>query len=76
MLLTTAMMMRSRSFARNAELVRRLRMHDSADGAATSQRAIWKPNSLQAMSSDAPTLAEPKDILPLRKFILDWLGFY
>ena len=51
-------------------------MHDSTTGAATSKRVTWKPNSLQAMSSEAPAFAEPKDILPLRKHILDWLGFY
>jgi hypothetical protein len=28
------------------------------------------------MSSEAPALAEPKDILPFRKHIFDWLGFY
>jgi hypothetical protein len=28
------------------------------------------------MSSDAPPLTEPKDILLVRKYALDWLGFY
>jgi hypothetical protein len=51
-------------------------MHDSSPGAATSQRVTWKPNSLQAMFPEAPALAEPKDTLPLRKHIFDWLGFY
>jgi len=65
----------------NAELKRRLHMHDSTTGAATSKRVTWKPNSLQAMSSEAPAFAEPKDILSLRKqncqkHIFDWLGFY
>ena len=31
----------------NADLKRRLRMHDSTTGAATSKRVTWKPNSLQ-----------------------------
>ena len=53
----------------NADLKRRLRMHDSKTGAATSKHVTWKPNSLQAMSSEAPAFAEPKDILPLRKHI-------
>ena len=44
---------------RNAELVHRLRMH-SATGAATSKRATWTPNSLRAMSSDAPALANER----------------
>jgi hypothetical protein len=33
--------------AANADLTRRLRMHDSTTGAATSKRVTWKPNSLQ-----------------------------
>ena len=79
--LTKATMMKSRSFGQNAELKRRLHMHDSTTGAATSKRVTWKPNSLQAMSSEAPAFAEPKDILSLRKqncqkHIFDWLGFY
>jgi hypothetical protein len=58
----------------NAALQRRLRMHDST-GAATGKRVAWKPNSLQAMSSEAPALAEPKDICPFGNTSLIGLDF-
>jgi hypothetical protein len=28
------------------------------------------------MSSDAPSFTEPKDVVPVRKFALEWLGYY
>ena len=38
----------------NADLLRSLRLHRKT-GAATTKLSTWKPNSLHAMASDAPT---------------------
>jgi len=57
----------------NADLLRRLHRKT---GAATAKLSTWKPNSLQAMSSDAPSFTEPKDVVPVRQFALEWLGYY
>jgi hypothetical protein len=48
----------------------------AAGAAVASKRSTWNPGSLHPISSDAPPLAEPKDILLVRKYTLDWLGFY
>jgi hypothetical protein len=57
----------------NADLLRRLHRKT---GAATAKLSTWKPNSLHAMSSDAPSFTEPKDVVPVRQFALEWLGYY
>ena len=38
----------------NADLLRSLRLHRKT-GAATTKLSTWKPNSIHAMASDAPT---------------------
>ena len=57
----------------NADLLRRLHRKT---GAATAKLSTWKPGSLHAMSYDAPSFTEPKDVLLVRKSTLDWLGYY
>ena len=44
----------------NADLLRKLHREP---GAATAKLSTWKPNSLHAMSSDAPSFTEPKDVV-------------
>jgi hypothetical protein len=57
----------------NAELLRKLHRKT---GAATAKLSTWKPGSLHAMSSDAPSFTEPNDVAPVRKFALEWLGYH
>jgi len=57
----------------NAELLRKLQRKT---GAAAPTLSTWKPGSLHAMSYDAPSFTEPKDVLLVRKSTLDWLGYY
>jgi hypothetical protein len=57
----------------NADLLRKLHREP---GAATAKLSTWKPNSLHAMSSDAPSFTEPKDVVSVRQFALEWLGHY
>ena len=61
----------------NAGLKRRLRKYNSEStvGAAT-RLLIWKPQSLSPMPAHPPTVTKASDILALRKFLFDWLGYY
>jgi hypothetical protein len=59
----------------NAALKRRLHKYRSTVGAATRLLA-WKPNSLAPMPAHPPTVTKASDILALRKFLFDWLGYY
>ena len=59
----------------NADLKRRLRKYNSTVGAAT-RLLTWKPHSLAPMPAHPPTVTKASDILALRKFLFDWLGYY
>ena len=41
----------------------------------TSWRSTWKPNSLHTMASDPPAMNHPSDVLTIRRFVSDCLGF-
>ena len=61
----------------NADLKRRLRKYNSEStvGAAT-RLLIRKPQSLSPMTDHPPTVTKASDIMALRKFLFDWLGYY
>ena len=60
----------------NAELLRKLQRKIRPVQQLAPTLSTWKPGSLHAMSSDAPSFTESKDILRVRKFTLDWPGYY
>jgi hypothetical protein len=41
----------------------------------TSWRSTWKPNSLHTMASDPPAMNHPSDVLTIRRFVFDRLGY-
>jgi hypothetical protein len=61
----------------NADLKRRLRKYNSESTVSAATRLlIWKPQSLSPMPAHPPTVTKASDILALRKFLFDWLGYY
>ncbi len=63
----------------NAEiqnLKQKLQHYRSTVGAAGTRLLIWKPHSLSAMPAHPLTVTKPSDILALRKYLFEWLGYY
>ena len=56
-------------------LKQRIHYFKSTVGAVASRLLIWNPHSLSIMTAHPPTITKASDILAIRKYLFEWLGY-
>jgi len=56
-------------------LKQRIQYFKSTVGAVAARLLIWNPHSLSIMTAHPPTITKASDILAIRKYLFEWLGY-